>query len=134
MKKTIIAVTFISIIYTSCVPLRSLKYLIPDSRDSAIFKNQTIQKSDNPFYFKPYQVNPAYAALKQKIDTSLIDSKTSAFIVIKNDSIIYQYLSEGTSILNKQASFSMAKSFVGTLIGIASDKGLIGSTTDLVIK
>lgn len=134
MKKTIITLTFISILYTACVPLRSIKYLIPDSRDSAIFTNQTIQKSANPFYFKPYQENTAYAALKQKIDTSLIDSKTSAFIVIKNDSIIYQYLSEDANLQAKQPSFSISKSFVGTLVGIAVDRGQIKSTNDLVIK
>ena len=134
MKKTIFAVTFISIIYSACVPLRSIKYLIPDSRDSAIFNNQTIQKSTNPFYFKPYQANPAYAVLKQKIDTSLIDTKTSAFIVIKNDSIIYQHLSEDTNLQAKQPSFSISKSFVGTLVGIAVDRGQIKSTNDLVIK
>lgn len=134
MKKAIFTLTLISILYTACVPLRSIKYLIPDSRDSAIFDNQTIQKSENPFYFKSYQANPANAALKQKIDTSLIDTKTSAFIVIKNDSIIYQHLSEDTNLQAKQPSFSISKSFVGTLVGIAVDRGQIKSTNDLVIK
>jgi len=134
MKKTILVLTLLSILYTSCVPLRSINYLIPDSRDSAIFKNQTIHKSINPFYFTPYYANPAYAALKNKLDTSLIGTKTSAFIVIKNDSIIYQHLAEDTYIQAKQPSFSIAKSFVGTLVGIAVDRGQISSTNDLVIK
>jgi len=134
MKKTILVLTLLSISYTSCVPLRSINYLIPDSRDSAIFKNQTIHKSINPFYFTPYYANPAYAALKNKLDTSLIGTKTSAFIVIKNDSIIYQHLAEDTYIQAKQPSFSIAKSFVGTLVGIAVDRGQISSTNDLVIK
>ena len=134
MKKTFLALILIPIIYTACVPLRSIKYLVPDARDSAKFNNLTIQKSAKPFYFKPYQPNPAYADLKNKLDTSLIDTKTSAFIVIKNDSIIYQHLAEDTYLQAKQPSFSIAKSFVGTLVGIAVDRGQIKSTNDLVIK
>lgn len=134
MKKTILVLTLLSIFYISCVPLRSIKYLVPDAQDSAKFNNLTIQKSTQPFYFTPYQANPAYAALKNKLDTSLIGTKTSAFIVIKNDHIIYQHLAEDTNLQAKQPSFSIAKSFVGTLVGIAVDRGQITSTNDLVIK
>lgn len=55
-------------------------------------------------------------------------------MVIKNDSIIYQYLSGDKALTTKQPSFSVAKSFVGTLVGIAIDKGEIKSTSELVIK
>lgn len=133
MKKIFLALILISIIYTACVPLRSIKYLVPDASDSAKFNNLTIQQSAVPFYFKPYQQHPAYTALHKKIDSSLIDTKTSAFIVIKNDSIIYQHLAEDTYLQAKQPSFSIAKSFVGTLVGIAVDRGQIKSTNDLVI-
>ena len=133
MKKIIPILTLICLTYTACVPLRSIKYLVPDASDSAKFNNLTIQKSSTPFYFKPYQVNPAYTALKNKIDSALIATKTSAFIVIKNDSIIYQHLSEDTNLQAKQPSFSIAKSFVGTLIGIAVGRGQIKSTNQLVI-
>ena len=70
MKKIIPILTLICLIYTACVPLRSIKYLVPDASDSAKFNNLTIQKSPNPFYFKPYQVNASYATLKNKIDSA----------------------------------------------------------------
>ncbi|MGV3547685.1 MAG: serine hydrolase domain-containing protein, partial [Pedobacter sp.] len=54
--------------------------------------------------------------------------------MIKNDSIIYQYLSEGNSLAVRQPSFSMAKSFVGTLVGMSVDRGEIKSTDELVIN
>lgn len=133
MKQNILTLLFIAILYTACVPLRSIKYLVPDSTDSAKFNNVTIQKSATPFNFTSYRANPAYAALKRKIDTTLIATKTSAFIVIKNDSIIYQHLADDTYLQAKQPSFSIAKSFVGTLVGIAVDRGQIKSTNDLVI-
>lgn len=118
----------------ACVPLRSVKYLIPDLADSAKFENVTIQQSATPFYFKNNFPNNTYTTLKMHLDTSLKDSKTNVFLVIKNDSIIYQYLSEGTTLKARQPSFSMAKSFVGTLVGIAVDRGEIKSTDELVIK
>lgn len=118
----------------ACVPLRSVKYLIPDLGDSAKFENVTIQKSATPFYFKHNYPNSTYEKLKLHLDTSLKNTKTNVFLVIKNDSIIYQYLSEEKALTTKQPSFSVAKSFVGTLVGIAIDKGEIKSTSELVIK
>jgi CubicO group peptidase (beta-lactamase class C family) len=134
MKKIILSLTLISLIYTACVPLRAVKYLVPDAGDSARFNNLSIQRSATPFYFKPYQPSSAYAALQNKLDSALVGTKTNAFIVIKNDSIIYQHISEDSFLQAKQPSFSIAKSFVGTLVGIAVDRGQISSTNDLVIK
>ena len=119
---------------SACVPLRSIKYLIPDLGDSAKFENVTIQKSATPFHFKNNLANKRYESLKKYLDTSLIGTKTNVFLVIKNDSIIYQYLSEGNSLAVRQPSFSMAKSFVGTLVGMSVDRGEIKSTDELVIK
>jgi CubicO group peptidase (beta-lactamase class C family) len=111
-----------------------MRYLIPDSKDSSRFGNVTIEKSTTPFRFIEYSPNQKYLSLKKRIDTSLINTKTSIFLVIKNDHIIYQYLAQGTNLTDKQPSFSIAKSFVGTLIGIAVDRGQIKSTNELVIK
>jgi len=133
MKNTLF-LGIILLFLVACVPLRSIRYLIPDSRDSAKFENVTVQKSATPFYFKNNFPNKTYTKLKAHLDTSLMGTKTSVFLVIKNDSIIYQYLSEGNSLAAKQPSFSMAKSFVGTLIGITVDRGEIKSTDELVIK
>lgn len=133
MRNTFFLVTTL-LFLAACVPLRSIRYLVPDSRDSAKFNNVTIQKSATPFHFKNNYPNTTYTKLKTRLDTSLIGTKTSVFLVIKNDSIIYQYLSEGNSLASKQPSFSLAKSFVGTLIGIAVDRGEIKSTDELVIK
>lgn len=134
MMKNTLFLFAILLFLTACVPLKSIRYLVPDLRDSAKFENVTIQKSVTPFYFKNNYPNKTYTKLKAHLDTSLIGTKTNVFLVIKNDSIIYQYLSEGNSLAAKQPSFSMAKSFVGTLVGIAVDRGEIKSTDELVIK
>lgn len=132
MKNTFLLAAIL-LFLAACVPIKAVRYLIPDLGDSAKFDNVTIQKSATPFYFKNNFENKAYDSLKNRLDTSLIGTKTNIFLVIKNDSIIYQYLSERTSLAAKQPSFSMAKSFVGTLVGMSVDRGEIKSTDELVI-
>lgn len=133
MKNTFLLVAIL-LFLAACVPIKAVRYLIPDLGDSAKFENVTIQKSSTPFYFKNNFPNKTYNKLKLHLDTSLIGTKTNVFLVIKNDSIIYQYLSEGNTLAVRQPSFSMAKSFVGTLVGMSVDRGEIKSTDELVIN
>lgn len=132
--KNIFLLGVILLFLAACVPIKAVRYLIPDLGDSAKFENVTIQKSTTPFYFKSNLVNSTYNSLKTHLDTSLIGTKTNVFLVIKNDSIIYQYFSEGNTLAVRQPSFSMAKSFVGTLVGMSVDRGEIKSTDELVIN
>lgn len=120
--------------FTACAPLRALRYLVPNVNDSAKFENVSIPKSTKPFYFQFNLQQNKYESLQKHLDSSLVKAKTNAFIVIKNDTVIYQYLGANVSLEGKQASFSMAKVYVGTLVGIALDNGFIKSTNDLVIK
>lgn len=132
--KNIFLLAAILLFLAACVPIKAVRYLIPDLGDSAKFENVTIQKSVTPFYFKNNFPSKIYDSLKTHLDTSLIGTKTNVFLVIKNDSIIYRYLSEGNTLAVRQPSFSMAKSFVGTLVGMSVDKGEIKSTDELVIS
>jgi CubicO group peptidase (beta-lactamase class C family) len=134
VMRRIFIVPLLLLFLSACVSLKSIRYLIPDLRDSSKFENAIIENGAQPFRFINAYPNQQYGALKLRIDTSLRNTKTTVFLVIKNDSIIYQYLAEGNSLAAKQPSFSMAKSFVGTLIGIAVDSGQIKSTDELVIK
>lgn len=124
----------ILLVLSACVPFKAIRYLVPDAGDSARFENVLIEKSDIPFRFVDNYPTENYRSLKERIDSSLMDTKTNVFLVIKNDTIIYRYLSEGTDISAKQPSFSMVKSIVGALVGIAVDKGNIKSTSELVIN
>ncbi len=133
MRKIFIILSLF-IFLSACVPFRAMRYLVPDSRDSVRSENARIEKSGTPFRFINDYPNQKYKSLKERMDSSLIETKTNVFLVIKNDSIIYQHLSEGTDLADRQPSFSMVKSFVGTLVGIAIDRGEIASADDLVIK
>ena len=62
------------------------------------------------------------------LDVFLAESETQAFIVIKDDRILYEGYFNGTRRDSMVTSFSVAKSFDSALIGIAIDDGFIGSS------
>jgi CubicO group peptidase (beta-lactamase class C family) len=55
----------------------------------------------------------------------LQDSWTTGFLVIQNDTIAYENYFLGNTESTRNISWSMAKSFISTLIGIAKDEGYI---------
>jgi CubicO group peptidase (beta-lactamase class C family) len=65
-------------------------------------------------------------------DGFLRENGTIAFVVIHDDRLVYERYFEGADRGALQTSFSVAKSFVSTLVGIAIDEGLIGSVEDPV--
>jgi CubicO group peptidase (beta-lactamase class C family) len=92
--------------------------------------------SSTPFYFKEepaeamvqalFEQNPAISNL----DGLLERSQTQAFIVIQNDTILYEKYFNGASRDTIVTSFSCAKSWTSALIGAAIDDGYIQSVND----
>lgn len=64
----------------------------------------------------------------------LAGSKTTGLLIIKDDSVVYERYFLGNTQDTKNISWSMAKSFVATLVGIAVDQGFIKELTDPVDK
>jgi CubicO group peptidase (beta-lactamase class C family) len=62
----------------------------------------------------------------------LRETDTLAFVVVHDDRLVRQAYFAGSTRESLQTSFSVAKSFVSTLVGIALDAGLIGSIDDAV--
>jgi CubicO group peptidase (beta-lactamase class C family) len=68
------------------------------------------------------------------LDEFLRETETSAFLVVREDRLVRERYFGGSTRASLQTSFSAAKSFVSTLIGIAIDEGLIGSVDDRLTK
>jgi CubicO group peptidase (beta-lactamase class C family) len=68
----------------------------------------------------------------QDFDAFLLRTGTLAFVVVDHDRLVYERYFDGADREARQTSFSVAKSFVSTLVGIAIDEGLIGSVSDPV--
>lgn len=61
-------------------------------------------------------------------------TQTTSFIVVHNNKIIYEKYFNGFNKASMAPSFSMAKSFISALIGIAIDKKQIKSINDPITK
>ena len=57
---------------------------------------------------------------------------TLAYLVVHRDRLVHERYDHGAGRHTRQTSFSVAKSFLSTLVGIAIDEGRIGSVTDPV--
>ncbi|MCD4695721.1 MAG: beta-lactamase family protein, partial [Bacteroidales bacterium] len=100
------------------------------------FPKRDIKKGDTTFYFtKPYRnynfeipgpYKPEDTTLK--FEAFLESKKSVAFLVAKNDVLIYEKYFDGYDSASIIPSFSTSKVFVTALVGIAIDEGYIYST------
>ena len=93
--------------------------------DYTHFENMTIE-AGNP---QPWPIHRKYNAVN--VSKSLLNSNTKtgtvAFLVIKNDSLLYENYAQNYSANSKTNSFSMAKSIVSAMLGKAIMDGHIKS-------
>lgn len=69
---------------------------------------------------------------RESLSEVLRDTHTRAFLVVHDDRIVYEHYGDGSGPHVSETSFSMAKSFVSTLVGIAIAQGRISSVDDAV--
>jgi CubicO group peptidase (beta-lactamase class C family) len=67
---------------------------------------------------------------RRGLDEFLRETDTRAFLVVHHDRVVWERYFRGSTRESLQTSFSAAKSFVSTLVGIAIDERLIGSVDD----
>jgi CubicO group peptidase (beta-lactamase class C family) len=115
---------------SSCYVFRAYKVRKFRLNDHERIPSVVIQKPDAPDTFLNASSLSQYSDLENFLDTTLKNTRTAAFLVIRNDSIIYERYFDGFKKESLLPSFSVAKSFVGTLVGIAVDEGKIKSTAE----
>jgi CubicO group peptidase (beta-lactamase class C family) len=102
------------------------------------FPLRPLSASPEPFQFALELQEDAVRSTFQQalgvedLDAFLAETQTQALIVIKDDTIRYEGYFNGTQRDSMLTSFSVAKSFVSTLVGIALAEGAIGAVTDPV--
>ena len=69
-----------------------------------------------------------------RLDDVLHGTHTRAFVVIHRGRVVYERYDDDSGPRTLETSFSVAKSFVSTLVGIAIDEGRIGSVDDPVTR
>ncbi|WP_336027288.1 serine hydrolase domain-containing protein [Geodermatophilus sp. FMUSA9-8] len=69
---------------------------------------------------------------EEDLDALLQRTETTAFVVLRGDEVLLESYGEGQSRESLQTSFSVAKSVLSTLVGLAIERGYIGSLEDPV--
>ena len=131
----------ISIFY-SCHVARFFVYNFADIRDYKKFPKVDIKKQGQPFLFSVHDSKdsvkiPLTVNVKKKqydFNGFLKKTKSVAFMIIRNDTVLYQYYGQGYTESSIVPSFSMAKSFVSLLVGIAIDEGAIKDVHEPITK
>ncbi|MHA2502254.1 MAG: serine hydrolase domain-containing protein [Candidatus Kariarchaeaceae archaeon] len=118
------------IIYPPEYVFRVLTRFDAGYEDIDYFDTREIASSAIPFEFET-GIDPdtlrkfSELGIVDNMETWLEDSKTAAFLVIENDTLLYEGYFNGYTRESIVTSFSVAKSVDALLIGIASDQGLL---------
>lgn len=105
---------------------KALIFNFADIDDYKIFPERKIAKSSSP---QPWSISKAYnkQPLSDSLQKNLSELETVALLMIRNDSIVYE---KYWGIYGKNSfsnSFSVAKSYISTLVGMALQEGKIKS-------
>jgi CubicO group peptidase (beta-lactamase class C family) len=135
----ILVIAFLSIRYSPRYVYRLARYNVADVYDYTHFENRVIRSADSTFSFIPV-IDEAYveSLFREKVEAygfSSLDewaekSFTTALIVIRRDTLLYEKYFNGFSRDSWFHSQSMAKSFISSLIGFAIADGYIQSVDD----
>ena len=93
--------------------------------DHIYFKNSTVKSRDASVWPKHKDYNSLH--MPEKLTVLHKDSRSIAYLVIKNDSLLHESYFGGYDENSKTNSFSMAKSYVCALLGKAIMDGYIES-------
>lgn len=104
----------------------AIYYNLADIDDNTIFEQREIEA---PQVAQPWPLAADYNKLSPPAELERFheELRSVAFLIIQNDSILYEQYWNGYSDESLSSSFSMAKSIVSMLIGIAIKEGKIES-------
>jgi CubicO group peptidase (beta-lactamase class C family) len=104
----------------------------------SIFPSKVISSSGKPYILRKnirnIDISYKFKDRIYKMEEFLKKTETTGIIVVKNDSVVYEKYFQGNSALDKNTSWSMAKSFTSALVGIAIAEGYISSINDPIAK
>ncbi|OQX72616.1 MAG: hypothetical protein B6D61_13490 [Bacteroidetes bacterium 4484_249] len=127
---------------SSCHIGRYFFWNLADINDYKKFQNLEINKGDKTFYFKKTDSNLVLKVPEKfkenkewnSFEEFLEKKKTVAFILVRNDTLVYENYFAGYNDTSILTTFSASKAFVSALMGIAIDEGYIYSTAEPIVK
>jgi len=134
LRKTLLCIAVV-LLCSSCLVGRFAWYNFSNITDHRIFPSRPLPASAAPFRFTDAQAMGSEKL--QNVNISTLDSllthtPTVAFLIIRNDSLLFEKYYRNYEQSSTVASFSMAKSYTSALIGIAIHEGHIKSVNDRI--
>jgi CubicO group peptidase (beta-lactamase class C family) len=135
----VVAIVALSAMYSPTYLLRTVAWQAADVGDYARFPERAVAAADRPFVFDRADDPNAEARVLQALgagltgmgpEAFLAETKTQAFIVIQHDRVLYERYFGDIERDSIATSFSVAKSYLSALVGIAIEEGAIGSLED----
>ena len=126
---------------SGCTAVRTVVHNFADLDDYEIFANRGVARGGEVSPLDPLARTPGFiAALRvpneegnlHALDRYLEDTKTAAFVVLRDNRIVYERYGRGFNERSLLNSFSIAKSIMATLVGIAVAEGRIESLDQTV--
>jgi CubicO group peptidase (beta-lactamase class C family) len=137
MKKYFVLFLFVLIIAFIVIRTTGHSYLIPaiyynyaDVDDYKIFENREVKNSASINWYKGASYNSIQPNIDLRKKLELIN--TTSLVVVRNDSLLYEEYWDDYNSQTISNSFSVAKSIVSILTGIALQEGAINSLDDKV--
>ena len=105
---------------------KAIYYNLADIDDNKIFEQREVKAPQTP---EPWSVAAKYNKLTSSKELERLHKNLSsvAFLIVKDDSLLYERYWDGYSEESLSNSFSVAKSIVSMLVGIAIKEGKIKS-------
>lgn len=120
--------------FSSCQLGRFVWYNFSGITDYKIFPSRPLSASASPFSFAKLDRmkfdSITFRGKQIPFNQFMTEQKTVAFMVIRNDTILFERYFSGYDSASIVASFSMAKSYVSALIGCAIQDGLIQNVNE----
>jgi len=122
--------------FWGCTAVRTVVHNFADLDDYRIFANRTIANDGTPSPLRTLAGAPGFlldlevpdkTGALVRLDRYLDSTRTAAFIVMRDDRIVYERYARGFDERSLFNSFSIAKSVMSTLVGIALSEGRIRS-------
>lgn len=130
---------------TSCTLYRGIAHGAPGIEDYKLFENDTIKRGDEAWHFAKGSDRYIDSSLWRRfekgktvavctIDSLFTYSKSTAFVIIRNDSVLLERYYKGRKREDISTVYSVSKTLTCMLAMIAIDEGAITSIDDPVRK
>lgn len=129
---------------TGCTTFRIVRHRDPSARAPlSIFPQRVVRSAEEPFHFaesSPRRMDIDTVKVRdidfrlRPLAEYLENRRIKAFLVIRNDTIVYERYRDGYTDATRSSSFSVAKSITSALLGRALASGAIRSLDDSVVR